>query len=158
MQELGCQFGNTKFANSRGNIAPMPIRMRPVDERARRNLELIIAACARRIGKSRGGQAYLARLLQTPYSHLSAIRYGKRNMKGLKDKLEHVLGLPSGWVEDEHDASVVSWLEPRIPLRPYPQKVSSPAKPASSALSDEDVRRIADALAARMGLKPNTRG
>lgn len=158
MQELSCNFSNEKMAHLRGNIPTVPIRMRPADETSRKNLEFIIEACARRIGKARGGQAYLARLLQTPYTHLSAVRYGKRNMRELKDRIENILGLPSGWLEDAHGGDVVAWLEPRIPLRPYPQKVSNPAKPASSALSDEDVQRIADALAARMGLKPSNRG
>lgn len=147
-------------AKLNGTIWEM-VRKRHIDEIGRENLAFVVEACSRRVGKARGGQVYLSRLLGTPETHLSAVKHGKRNLRELKARIEQLLSLPDDWMDREHDESAVSYLEPRIPSRPNLQNIGTRSARTGSVAHlerklDEALGQISE-LRSLLESKSNTR-
>lgn len=81
-------------------------RIRPYRMARRANLIRLI--------EEAGGASQLARLCDTPKSHISAMSHGARNVgDDLASKLESVMEKPAGWLDTQHDGEAVA-----APLRP----------------------------------------
>jgi len=87
----------------------------------RQNLKWLIAACERRLNRTRGGQRYLARVVRTTETHLSAVlkEDGSRGLGSeLKERIEKTFNLPPDWMDHEHRGDIVEELVSHVPLLP----------------------------------------
>jgi hypothetical protein len=87
----------------------------------RQNLKWLIAACEKRLDRTRGGQRYLARVIRTTETHLSALlkEDGARGLgTELKERIEKSFNLPPDWMDHEHRGDVVDSLVSHVPLLP----------------------------------------
>lgn len=111
-------------------------QVRPYRLARRKNLSLLIAEA--------GGASQLARLCDTPKSHISAMSHGARNVgDDLASKLESVMEKPAGWLDVPHDG------EPTIAAsRPVTIGQVAMALGASVAGLSESRRRTISALVA----------
>lgn len=135
-----------------------------MDEINRENLRLLEEACARIVGKARGGQIYLARLVGTPASHLSAIRHAGRTGRKMgpefKEKVESRLNLGRGWMDAPHDASDVGEIVRKLSSLPRPQSEGRRAfQPGYGQLvrNVAELQRQIDELKSQLASKSNTR-
>lgn len=132
------------------------------DEIARQNLLYVIEACSRRLGRSQGGQTYLAQLLGSTSPYISSVVRGYRDRnigRDLKTKIEQVFNLSADWMDDEHGPEIVSWLVPRIPSLPRRQTVSKAGGvPEAYVRQLESTRAELEALKQRLAELESRRG
>ena len=161
MQESLLTSHVMRIAQAQAMMAGMAIRKRQIDEIRRENLRLVVEACSRRLGKARGGQVYLSRLLNTPETHLSALKHGKRNLRDLPERIEKRLNLGDGWMDREHDESVVEELSRRLPSLPHQQNKGTRApRPGYVQLPESKWHEVLDRISeleSRLASKSSTR-
>ena len=134
------------------------------DEIVRRNLLYVIEACSRRLGRSKGGMAYLARVIGCRPHYLSAVTHGydNRNLgRTYKTKIEQLFKLDPDWMDREHDETVVGYLVSRVPSLPHQRNIDKPSVPTSyverlESTLEEALKRIA-ALESAQASKSSTR-
>lgn len=146
------------------NMIRMATMRRGQDEIARQNFVYVIEACSRRLGRQRGGVAYLARVLGTQATYISQVASGYKGRnpgRQIKDKIESKFGLDADWMDREHDDSVVSWLESRVPSLPYERSRGTRAVPSGYVVLPksklDDFQRQIDELRSQLGSKSNSR-